>query len=54
MQMFYDLLGRLLFPRRQNWDQRRSAKVMLLTVVFSLAFGLVVAAVIRIGYSHFN
>lgn len=52
MQMIYDLLGRLLFPRRQSWDQRKSAKVMLLTVVFSLAFGLIVAIVIRLGYAH--
>lgn len=50
MQMFYHLLGRLLFPRRQNWEQRKNARDMVFTVAFSLAFGLVMAVVIRTAY----
>ncbi len=43
MELLYNLLGRLLFPRRQNWEQRKSAKILVLTVAFSLALGLVLA-----------
>jgi hypothetical protein len=52
MQAIYNLLGRLCFPRRQNWEQQRSAKIMLLTVAFALALGVTVAAVIRTMYYH--
>lgn len=52
MQMIYNLLGRLLFPRRQDWDQRKSAKILVLTVAFALTLGLVLAAVIRMMYYH--
>lgn len=52
MQMFCDLIGRLLFPRRQSWEQRKQAKAMVFTIAFSLAFGLVVAEVIRLAYYH--
>jgi hypothetical protein len=52
MQKFYDLLGRLLFPRQQGWERRKGAKAMLFTVVFSLVFGLIVAEVMRVAYHH--
>ena len=52
MQLFYDLPGRLLFPRRQSWEQRKHAKAMVFTIAFSPAFGLVVAEVIRLAYDH--
>jgi hypothetical protein len=52
MQMLYDLLGRLLFPRRQRWEQRKSAKAMMFTLAFSLTLGLVMAAVMRLMYNH--
>ena len=50
--MFYDLIGRLLFPRSQDWEQRKNAKILVLTVAFTLALGVVVAKVIRIAYNH--
>ena len=52
MQKLYDVLGRLLFPRRQIWDQRKSAKTLVLTVAFSLAMGLILAVVVRMMYYH--
>jgi hypothetical protein len=50
--MLYDLLGRLLFPREQSWSQRRKAKTLVLTVAFTLALGLIMAAAIRMMYYH--
>jgi hypothetical protein len=52
MQNLYDLLGRLLFPRRQGWERRKSAKAMFYTVVFSLLFGLAMAEVMRMALRH--
>lgn len=52
MQTLYDLLGRLLFPRRQRWEQRKNAKAMVFTVIFSLVFGLIMAAVMQMKYHH--
>jgi len=52
MQMLYDLLGRLLFPRRQSWEQRRNAKTLVLTLAFTLALGFVMAEMIRMIYNH--
>jgi hypothetical protein len=52
MQRIYDLLGRWLFPRRQVWDQRKSAKILVLTVTFSLAMGLALAFMVRMMYYH--
>jgi hypothetical protein len=52
MQMIYNLLGRLCFSRQQDWEQRRSAKTLVLTVAFALALGFAVAEVIRIMYYH--
>ena len=52
MRYFYELLGRWLFPRRQIWDQRKSAKTLVLTVVFAMAMGLVLAFVVRLMYYH--
>jgi hypothetical protein len=50
MQRIFAILGRLLFPRCQDWAQRRHAKTVVLTVVFALALGLAVAVVIRMMY----
>jgi len=52
MQMIYGWLGRRLFPRRQEWQQRQDAQILLHTVAFSLALGLVMAELIRFAYDH--
>jgi len=52
VQTIFDLLGRWLFPRRQIWDQRKSAKTLVLTVAFSLAMGLILAELVRMMYYH--
>jgi hypothetical protein len=52
VQNIYDLVGRWVFPRRQAWDQRKSAKTLVLTVGFALAMGLVLAMVVLMMYDH--
>ena len=39
--MLFNLLGKVLFPRRQEWEQSRKAKVL----VAAVCIGLIVAAV---------
>jgi hypothetical protein len=52
MQLIYGLLGRLFFPGRQDWEQRRNAKIMVLTVAFALVLGFVVSKMIHMLYNH--
>jgi hypothetical protein len=51
-QRIYEWLGRRLFPRRQDWQQRQDAKILAHTVAFSLTLGVVMAELIRYAYNH--
>lgn len=31
--MFYEFIGRILFPRAQRWEQRRKVKLITATVL---------------------
>ena len=52
MQMFYDFIGRLLFPRQQDWAQRKNAKTLVFTIGFTLLLGVIMAKIFRILYNH--
>ena len=52
MQNLYDFVGRWLFSRQQDWEQRKSAKTLVLTVAFTLVFGAFMAEAIRMMYNH--
>jgi hypothetical protein len=52
MQRFYDLLGRVIFRRQQDWEQRKNAKILVFTVAFGLALGFITAEMIRLMYDH--
>ena len=43
-------LGRVVFPRHQAWQQRRSAKIMFGVIAFGLLLGLAVAVLIKMIY----
>ena len=55
MDLFFDkcfaLLGRIIFPRRQAWEQRRGAKIMSGVIAFALVLGLVVVTLIKMIYN---
>lgn len=52
MERFFFFLGRMLFPRQQDWQQTRSAKTLVFVVAFSLILALAIAKVIRLYYNH--
>jgi hypothetical protein len=52
MQTLYILVGRCLFPRQQDWEQRKNAKIFVFTIAFALTLGLALALVIRMIYSR--
>ncbi len=52
MQNLYRLLGRCLFSRCQDWEQRKNAKTLVFTVAFTLMHGLIMAKIIHIIYNH--
>ena len=52
MERFFFFLGRMLFPRQQDWQQTRSAKTLVFVIGFSLILALAVAKVIRLYYNH--
>jgi len=37
----FKLIGNLCFPRQQEWERRRSTKIMLLVVAVSLFTGII-------------
>ena len=47
----FAFLGRIIFPRRQPWEQRRSAKIMFGVLGFALLLGAVVMTLIYMIYN---
>jgi hypothetical protein len=47
VERLFAIVGKLLFPRQQDWEQRRSAKTFVFVVLFALALGFVLMKVIR-------
>jgi hypothetical protein len=52
MERFFHLLGKLFFPRLQDWEQGRNAKILLAVLGFSVLIALVTAKIIRVYYNH--
>ncbi len=52
MQSLFDFLGRWLFPRQQEWEQRKRAKTLVLTLSFAFTLGLIIAEALRLMYDH--
>jgi hypothetical protein len=45
-EKLFDLIGRIFFPRQQDWARRRSAKVFTAAVVFGIFLGLILLGVL--------
>jgi len=52
MERFFYFLGRVLFPRQQDWQQTRSAKIFVSVVGFSLVLALIIVKIIKMMYNH--
>jgi flagellar biogenesis protein FliO len=52
MERIFYFIGRMLFPKQQDWQQTRSAKTLVFVLAFSLIIGYVMMKVIRLYYSH--
>ncbi|MBW8865485.1 MAG: hypothetical protein JF609_11315 [Verrucomicrobia bacterium] len=52
MERFFYFLGRVLFPRQQDWQQTRNAKIFVSVVGFSLVLALITAKIIKMMYYH--
>ena len=50
--MLYSLIGRLFYPRQQSWAQRKYAKILVLTVAFTLTLNFVMVKIFHIIYNH--
>ena len=50
IEIVFDLLGRLFFPRQPDWQRRRSAKIMTAAVTVGVGLGLLVVW----GFRHMN
>ena len=47
LDLLFDLIGKLCFPRQQAWQQRRSAKIMFGTVAVGILLGIAVVWLIK-------
>ena len=52
VEKFFFFVGRLCFPKQQDWEQTRSAKTLLFVIGFSVALALIVAKFIRLLYNQ--
>lgn len=50
MNHFYAIVGRMFFPRLQEWEQQRNARMMVFVVMFSLVFAFGIASIIWMMY----
>lgn len=50
MERVFAFLGKLFFPRQQDWEQSKNAKLVVLVVAFAFVVGVVVMKVIRSLY----
>ena len=46
------LLGKILFPRQQSWQQRRQAKVILWSLLVAVVFGGMVVGIMFLQNSR--
>ena len=42
MPWLFNLIGKIFFPRQQDWERSRSAKIMLSVVAVSLVLGVII------------
>jgi hypothetical protein len=52
MERFFFFLGRICFPRQQDWQQTRSAKTLVFVLGFSLVLAFVVDKLLHAYYNH--
>ena len=50
LEKFCALLGKIVFPRRPAWQQRRNGKIVFGVLAFSLVLGWIVMKIIRVLY----
>ena len=48
MQWLFNLIGKIFFPRQQDWERSRSAKIMLSVVAVSLVVGVILWKVMKL------
>jgi uncharacterized membrane protein SirB2 len=51
MERVYVLLGKIFFPRQQEWKQSKNAKLVVYVLCFALVVGLVVMKLLRLLYN---
>ena len=44
----FDLIGKLLFSRQQDWERRRSAKILISAITVGVVLGLVLWQVMKL------
>ena len=47
IEKLFDFIGKVVFPRQQEWERRRNAKIMTAAVTLGLGLGFVIVALIR-------
>ena len=47
IEKLFDFIGKVVFPRQQEWERRRNAKIMTAAVALGLGLGALLVWLIR-------
>ncbi len=48
MLWLFNLIGKIFFPRQQDWERSRSVKIMLSVMAVSLVVGVIIWKVMKL------
>jgi len=52
MSWLFKLIGKLFFPRQQEWERRRNVQIMLSVVAVSLLMGIILWKMMKYMNKH--
>ena len=47
IEIMFDFIGKLFFPRQQDWERRRNAKIMTAAVTLGIVLGVLVIMLLK-------
>ena len=52
IEKLFDFIGKVVFPRQQEWERRRNVQIMLSVVAVSLLMGIILWKMMKYMNKH--